>query len=50
MAELAEKHGLLPDGALDTINDAALELCDEMLCEGDQVLTLNQEVLKEMLP
>jgi uncharacterized tellurite resistance protein B-like protein len=50
MAELAEKHGLLPDGALDTINDAALELCDEMLCEGDQVLTLNQEVLKVMLP
>lgn len=47
--ELAERHHLLPDGALDTLNEAALELCDELLCEGDDALVINESVSKEML-
>ena len=47
--ELAAEHSLLPDGALDTINDAALEHCDECVCEGDEVICIDSDVLKEML-
>ncbi|MCW2798528.1 tellurite resistance TerB C-terminal domain-containing protein, partial [Nocardioides sp.] len=41
--------GLLPNGALDTLNDAALELCDEPLFDGDDHLTINPYALEEML-
>lgn len=47
--ELAARHALLPDGALDRINDAALERCDECVCEGDEVICVDNSVLKEML-
>ena len=47
--ELCAKHSLLPDGALDTINEAALGHCDESVCEGAEVLQIDRDVLKEML-
>jgi tellurite resistance protein len=47
--ELAEKSGLLPDGALDLINDAAYDICDEPLCDGDDPILVEIEVVKEMV-
>jgi tellurite resistance protein len=47
--ELAEKYGLLPDGALDFINDAAYEICDEPLCDGDDPILVEMEVVKEIV-
>lgn len=48
--ELAAAHSLLPDGAMDTLNEAALDLCDEVVCETDEDdIRINPDVLKEML-
>jgi uncharacterized tellurite resistance protein B-like protein len=49
LEDLAAKFGLLPDGALDTINELALERCDEPLCDGDDPLEINPRVAKELL-
>lgn len=46
--DLAAHHGLLPDGALDTLNEAALDASDEPLIEGDEILTINAYALKEL--
>lgn len=46
---LAEKHSLLPDGALDTINECALDISGECVCEGDETVAINEQVLKELL-
>jgi sirohydrochlorin ferrochelatase len=46
---LAAKHNLLPEGALDTINEAALDRCGEPLCEGDDPVTVTVSVAKELL-
>jgi hypothetical protein len=46
--ELAQQHGLLPDGALDTLNDLAYRLCDEPLLEGDDDLVLNDYAVQEL--
>ena len=46
--ELAQQHGLLPDGALDTLNDLAHRLCDEPLLEGDDDLVLNDYAVQEI--
>ncbi len=46
---LARKHCLLPEGALDTINECALEACGECLCEGEETLAIDEQTLKEML-
>lgn len=46
---LAAELGLLPDGALDRLNEATLDLCDELLLEGDDTLHLNREVMEELL-
>lgn len=46
---IAEGLGLLPDGALHTINDAAYDKCDDILIEGDDELTIVREVLGRML-
>ncbi|WP_342375177.1 TerB N-terminal domain-containing protein [Myxococcus stipitatus] len=48
--KLASGLGLLPDGALDVINDAAFEVCGEPLIEGDEMLQLNEQAVKEMVP
>jgi hypothetical protein len=46
---LAGELGLLPDGALDSLNDVAYERCQEPLCEGDDPLTINPAVLEALL-
>ncbi len=47
-AELAEEHGLLPDGALDILNDLAVETCDEPLLEDEGDLVLNDYAVQEI--
>jgi tellurite resistance protein len=47
--QLAASLGLLPDGALDTINDAAFEVCDGLICDGDDPISVDAELAKEML-
>ena len=46
---VSNKLGLLPSGAIETINDAAFEQCDEPLIEGDDPLDMNEYALKELL-
>lgn len=46
---LAERYNLLPEGALDALNELALDICDELLCEGEDTIEVNHAVLKEML-
>jgi len=45
---LATNLGLLPDGALEEINDAAFEVCDRPVCEGDDPIHVDPEVAREM--
>jgi uncharacterized tellurite resistance protein B-like protein len=48
--ELAAAYSLLPDGALDALNEAALDVCDELVCETEEDdIRINPDVLKEML-
>ncbi|MCP4204439.1 MAG: hypothetical protein GY769_21215 [bacterium] len=47
--ELTDSLGLLPNGALDLLNDSAFELCEEPLIEGDEPMEINAGVAKEML-
>lgn len=47
--KLAAKFDLLPDGALDVLNEKSLEICDEILCEGEDPIEINQEVLEELI-
>lgn len=47
---LANALGLLPDGALEVINEAAFEACGASLLEGDEEIEIDHEVLQEMLP
>lgn len=46
---LANDHGLLPDAALERLNDAALDACDDLLLDGGERLTVNEYALTEML-
>ncbi|MDQ3854811.1 MAG: TerB N-terminal domain-containing protein [Chloroflexota bacterium] len=46
---LARERGLLPQGALDTINEAALEATGEPACEGDDPIEMNGPVMEELL-
>ncbi len=46
---LAGHHGLLPAGALDVINEAALEAADDLVLLGDDDLELDHDVLQELL-
>jgi hypothetical protein len=47
---LAADLGLLPAGALDLLNEAALDLADDPLTTGDDVLEIDDDVLQELLP
>ena len=40
---------LLPDGALDTLNEAAFEAAGDPLAEGEDPMEINLEVAREML-
>lgn len=45
---LAERHGLMAAGAMETINDAAFQLCDEPLLEGTDPIEMNPYAREEM--
>ena len=47
--QIVAKTGLMPAGAIEKINDAAFECCDEPLIEGDDPLEMNEFALKELL-
>ena len=49
LEELAEQLGVLPDGAVELVNDAAFEVAGEPLCEGDDVIYVDKHVSEEML-
>jgi len=46
---LAEQHGLMPSGAMETLNEAAFDRCGEALLEGEELIQLNEEARNEML-
>ena len=47
--ELTGTLGLLPDGAIDMLNDAAFDAADEPLCEGQDPIEINYDIVKDML-
>jgi len=48
-AALAARYGVLPNGAVDLLNEVAMETAGEPVCEGDGDLVINSEVLQELL-
>jgi hypothetical protein len=46
---LAAGLSLLPDGALETINDYAYSAADEPFWEDDDPLTINSNVARELM-
>jgi hypothetical protein len=46
---LATRLDLLPNRALEVLNEAALDQSGDLVLEGDDVLEVNDEVLKELL-
>jgi hypothetical protein len=46
---LAARLDLLPNRALEVLNEAALDQSGDLVLEGDDVLEVNDEVLKELL-
>jgi hypothetical protein len=48
-AELARKHGVMPSGAMDVINEVAMETAGEPAVEGDDDLTVNDDAVRELL-
>jgi TerB-C domain len=49
LVKVAQSNGLLLDGVLEVINEAAIERCDDALTEGDDPIELNPDVLQELL-
>ncbi len=49
LEELAQDRGVLLDGALERINEAAFDTYDQPFCEGDDPIEINKDVVKEML-
>jgi tellurite resistance protein len=47
--ELVRKYNLLPDGALDTLNEKAYEICNDALCEDNDPIEIDMNIIKEML-
>lgn len=45
---LCEGHGLMPDAALESVNELAIEQCGEPLAEGDDPLEINTWAAGEM--
>lgn len=48
--QMAADLGLLPDGALEALNEAAFEAAGEPVCEGSDPIDINSYAVKEMLP
>jgi hypothetical protein len=49
LVAIADQLNLMLDGALEVLNEAAFDLCDEAVIEGDNTLEVNGAVLKELL-
>lgn len=49
LGNIAAKLGLLPDGALAIVNEAAFDATGELVCEGTDPIEINSDVIKEML-
>lgn len=49
LEEMAQDRGILLDGALEHLNEAAFDRYDQPFCEGDDPVEINQEVVKEIL-
>ncbi|MGG6297904.1 TerB N-terminal domain-containing protein [Leptolyngbya sp. AN02str] len=47
--QIVAELGLMIDGALEIINDAALDKCEELLTEGDEPIEINADVLEGLL-
>jgi uncharacterized tellurite resistance protein B-like protein len=45
---LANALGLLPDGALEVLNEAAFERCGAPLLEGDEMIEIDPQILEEI--
>ncbi len=45
----AARWGLMPDGALEVINERAFDRCGSALCEGDDPIVLDEQIAKEMI-
>jgi hypothetical protein len=45
---MAADLGLLPDGALDLLNEAAFDHTDGPLWEGDDPITIDHDTAKDM--
>ncbi len=48
-SELSESLGLMPAGALDVLNEAAFEACDEPLTDGTDPIVIDTDVYREIL-
>lgn len=46
---LAVSHGLLPGGALEVLNEAAIARCGAPVVEGHETLEIDPEILEELL-
>jgi uncharacterized tellurite resistance protein B-like protein len=46
---LAAEHGLMVDGALESINEAAFEACEEPFSEGEDPIEVDNETAKEIV-
>jgi hypothetical protein len=46
---IATQLDLMLDGALEVINEAAFDQCDEAVTEGDDLIEVNSDVLRELL-
>jgi uncharacterized tellurite resistance protein B-like protein len=46
----ANELGLMLDGALEVINDAAFDTCDDPLTDGEDPIELDPDVLQQLLP
>jgi hypothetical protein len=47
-AALADAHGLMAGGAMESINDASFQLCDEPLLEGADPIEINPYAREEL--
>lgn len=45
----ADELGLMLDGALEVINEAAFDACDEPLTDGDDPISIDTDVLEQLL-
>lgn len=48
MERLAGELGLLPDGALEVINEAAFDRCGAPLLEGDEIIEIDPQILENL--